>query len=203
MSHWKPAPPSSFLYTRPFSFECLFSPLLLPGCRSTNIKVILYIWVSSFGGETFPPRWFVAESCHLCPSARGPSSQQPPGFQSLSAKGRRCGMFAQARIPAWKCQNVLGWKEEKDVRKEIESSHPWQLAKTMPISKDTHRSYLGSSHWVCSVLCIEKAGNHVKGNYSCFSVCTHVRLLVLNSCCKSLSFHNVYTEIDSHHFLKK
>lgn len=56
--------------------------------------------------------------------------------------------------------------------------------------------------WACSVLRIEKAGKHMKGNYSCFSICTHVPLLVLNSCCKSLSFHNVYTEIDSHYFLK-
>ena len=47
-----------------------------------------------------------------------------------------------------------------------------------------------------------EAGKHMKGNYSCFSVRTHVLWLVSNSCCKSLSFHNVYTERYSHHLKK-
>lgn len=107
LSHWKPASPSHFLFTRSFSFEYFFSSFLLPACHSTNIEVILYIWVSSFDGETFPPRQFVAHSCRPCPRALGPSSQQPPGFQSPSTRGRS-GMFAWARIwqgMAWKCQN--------------------------------------------------------------------------------------------------
>lgn len=120
-----------------------------------------------------------------------PSCQQPPGFQgTLQRGGSMACLHRQESGKRWFVNAetiiVLGWKEGKDVRKEVQSYQPWQLAKRM------HHSHL-------YILKGWKA--HERELLMFFRLYTCV-LLVLNSWCKSLLFHNVYTERYSHHFKK-
>lgn len=150
----------------------MFFFALASECHNTNIKVTLSVWASSFSGETFPAKslWLMVV---VCPSALGPTSPTAPWFpEPHLQKGRRCSVFDGQKLARNGLEMpkiiVLEWKEGKDVRKEIESYHPWQLAKRMPIRKAL---WLWFSVW-CSTSW--EAGKHMKGNYSCFSICTHV-----------------------------
>lgn len=89
---------------------------------------------------------------------------------------------------------MLGCKEGKDIRKEIESYHPWQLAKRM------HAHLKGTLALIqCVVVYISRGWKTYERELLMFFHLYTCVLLVLNSCWKSLSYHNIHTEKYSHH----
>lgn len=135
--------------------------------------------------------------CSLCPCALGPILPTAPGFQSLWQRGGGVECLHRHKSKNY----CAGWEEGKDVRKEVESYHPWQLARRMPIRTISTLCTLAATQPV--VLYTLRGWKTSERELLSFFHPYTCAWLVLSSWCMGLSFHNVSTKRHSHHLLKE
>lgn len=137
-------------------------PFLLSGFLSVNsshIKTILHAHVLSLGGKHFLQDGLRLITAFCVQGLWNPSSHSPLDSRASLQRGRGVVGLLNVRSGqelACKCRKVLCWREQrgKDVRKETESYHLWQMAKRMPAP----HSHFGPCS-ACGVLCTERLEN--------------------------------------------
>lgn len=131
--------------------------------NSSHIKTILHAHVLSLGGKHFLQDGLRLITAFCVQGLWNSSSHSPLDSRASLQRGRGVVGLLNARSGqelACKCRKVLCWREQrgKDVRKETESYHLWQMAKRMPAP----HSHFGPCS-ACGVLCTERLENTWKG----------------------------------------